>query len=112
MGIVDLSAYDAANSSERFNNLALPLNFSWQSGCAIADEFEKIFKQKTAKEWERECCEAKMACADVISFKEWFADDETRKAKIVADVEGEPFCNICGSILHYFEATWTVIAAK
>jgi len=89
MGIVDLSAYDAANNSERFNNLALPLNFSWQSGCAIADEFEKIFKQKTAKEWERECCEAKMACADVISFKEWFADDETRRAKIVADVEGE-----------------------
>ena len=32
LGIVDKSAYDARNDEFRFNNLALPLNFSWQKG--------------------------------------------------------------------------------
>jgi len=89
MGIVDVTAYDAKNLGEQYNNLALPLQFSWQMGSALAAELELIFKTKTAKEWEALFCENKIACADVLSFQQWFEDEETRKAKIVTQVEGQ-----------------------
>ena len=50
---------------------------------------EAIFKTKTAKEWEAHFCENKIACADVLSFQQWFEDEEARKAKIVTQVEGK-----------------------
>lgn len=89
MGIVDATAYDAKNDTERYNNLALPLNFSWQTGCAVAEKLEVVFKEKTAKEWEALFLDNNIACADVLSFQQWFEDDETRKAKIVTLVEGQ-----------------------
>ena len=55
----------------------------------VAEELEKAFKAKTAIEWEDELCPLKIACVEVLSFPEWFADEETRKAKIVAEVEFE-----------------------
>jgi len=89
MGIVDVTAYDAKNAAEQYNNLALPLNFSWQIGCAVAEKLEVIFKEKTAKEWEALFLDNKIACADVLSFQQWFEDDDVRKAKIVTLVEGQ-----------------------
>ena len=88
LGVCDLHPYDAKNQEVDDRNLALPFNFSWQVGCEIADELEKAFKAKTAYEWETEFCNEKVACAEVLSFKQWFSDQETRNAKIVADVEG------------------------
>lgn len=37
MGIVDVTAYDSSNFEDRFHNLAVPFNFSWEKGCVLAE---------------------------------------------------------------------------
>ena len=53
-GIVDADPYVKENDELRFKNLGLPMNFSWQVSSAIAESLCKIFKLKTAIEWEKE----------------------------------------------------------
>ena len=53
-GIVDADPFVVDNDKHRYNNLGLPMNFSWQVSSLIADSLDKIFKQKTAIEWEKE----------------------------------------------------------
>ena len=53
-GIVDADPFVIDNDKHRYNNLGLPMNFSWQVSSLIADSLDKIFKQKTAIEWEKE----------------------------------------------------------
>ena len=53
-GIVDADPYVKENDELRYKNLGLPMNFSWQVSSAIAESLCKIFKLKTAIEWEKE----------------------------------------------------------
>ena len=53
-GIVDADPFVLENDTHRYNNLGLPINFSWQVSSMIAESLDKIFKEKTAIEWEKE----------------------------------------------------------
>ena len=53
-GIVDADPFVLENDKHRYNNLGLPINFSWQVSSMIAESLDKIFKEKTAIEWEKE----------------------------------------------------------
>ena len=64
------------------------MNFSWQVSSAIADSLCKIFKEKTAIEWEKYLSSRGVVGVRVQSFKEWMADEDAKRAKISAAVEG------------------------
>ena len=64
------------------------MNFSWQVSSAIAESLCKIFKEKTAIEWEKYLSSRGVVGVRVQSFKEWMADEDAKRAKISAAVEG------------------------
>ena len=87
-GIVDADPFVKENDKFRLHNLGLPMNFSWQVSFAIAESLSQIFKEKTAMEWERELSSKGVVGVKVLSFKEWMADEDAKRAKISAAVEG------------------------
>ena len=89
-GIVDVDPYVEENDAKRFQNLGLPMNFSWQVSYAIAESLSQIFKTKTAIEWEKELSSKGVVCVRVQSFKEWMNDEDAKRAKISDLCEGLP----------------------
>ena len=89
-GIVDIDPYVQENDEQRFQNLGLPMNFSWQVSYAIAESLSSIFKTKTAIEWEKELSSKGVVCVRIQSFKEWMDDEDAKRAKISDVVEGLP----------------------
>ena len=89
-GIVDVDPYVEENDAQRFQNLGLPMNFSWQVSYAIAESLSQIFKTKTAIEWEKELSSKGVVCVRVQSFKEWMDDEDAKRAKISDLCEGLP----------------------
>ena len=78
-GIIDLDPYVQENDEKRYQNLGLPMNFSWQVSFAIAESLSKIFKTKTAIEWEKELSSKGVVCVKILSFKEWMNDDDAKR---------------------------------
>ena len=89
-GIVDVDPYVQENDEQRFKNLGLPMNFSWQVSYAIAESLSSIFKTKAAIDWEKELSSKGVVCVRVQSFKEWMEDEDAKRAKISDQVEGFP----------------------
>ena len=87
-GVVDADPYNKENDQHRFNNLALPMNFSWQVSSAIAEMLSQVFKKKTAIEWEKEISAAGIPCVRIESYQDWMALEDTRKAKLSVRVDG------------------------
>jgi len=87
-GIVDADPFVSENDEFNTKNLGLPMGFSWQVSSAIAESLCKIFKEKTAIEWEKYLSTRGVVGVRVQSFKEWMADEDAKRAKISAAVEG------------------------
>jgi len=68
----------------------LPINFSRQVSSMIAESLDKIFKEKTAIEWEKELGLKGIAGVRVQSFQEWMDDAEAKKSRISDSVSGLP----------------------
>mgnify|MGYP001325474330 FL=1 len=87
-GVVDADPYVKENDEHRYNNLALPMNFSWDVSSAIAEMLTKVFKAKTAIEWEKEISGSGIPCVRIESYHDWMAMEDTRKAKLSVRVNG------------------------
>ena len=87
-GVVDADPYVKENDEHRYNNLALPMNFSWNVSSAIAEMLTKVFKAKTAIEWEKEISGSGIPCVRIESYQDWMAMEDTRKAKLSVRVNG------------------------
>ena len=90
-GLIDADPYVKENDEHRYNNLALPMNFSWNVSSAIAEMLSKVFKKKTAIEWEKEISSNGVACVRIESYQEWMSNEDTRKAKLSVKVDGCEF---------------------
>ena len=87
-GVVDMDPYVKENDEYRFNNLALPMNFSWTVSSSIAEMLSRVFKKKTAIEWEREISSRGIPCVRIESYHDWMSMEDTRKAKLSVRVDG------------------------
>ena len=87
-GLVDADPYVKENDEFRFNNLALPMNLSWNVSSTIADHLANVFKKKTAEEWERDLSSSGVVGVRIETYKDWMALEDTRNAKLSVRVDG------------------------
>jgi len=73
-GIVDADPFVSENDEFKIKNLGLPMGFSWQVSSAIAESLCKIFKEKTAIEWEKYLSTRGVVAVRIQSFQEWMQD--------------------------------------
>ncbi|SFZ98932.1 CAIB/BAIF family protein [hydrothermal vent metagenome] len=87
-GFVDKDPYDPKNIEFKGRNLADGGSISFKMNSWLAENISKVMATKTAKEWEKELCEAGVPTVEILSFEEWMNDAEVRKARLVAHVKG------------------------
>ena len=84
-----MDPYDPDSMAFDDRNLALPIGFNFPSSQKIAALFEAKFLEKTALEWEAELEAVGLPAAQIQTWTDWLQDKDARKARVVADVEGD-----------------------